>query len=185
MFLINMNDTLNIAYATNVETGMSIVFVFSLIIFRVILHRFIDMDNSGLDGSEILVLNAEQTLQVLESIGVAFLAEHGIFITLLTNYLLHFNNFHTLLEHSISFGILDPTILANMLIQIKCLIINHELIFSLVDNLCGMQDHSETQIGFDANELQSRVRESGNDLISLYRTIERHLGIVNSDLPIH
>jgi len=117
-----------------------------------------------------MVLNPQQTIQLLDRMGLSFLANNG-------------GHFNSLLEMNLS--ILDPTILANMLIQIKCLIINHELIFSLVDNLCGMQDHSETQIGFDANELQSRVRESGNDLISLYRTIERHLGIVNSDLPIH
>jgi hypothetical protein len=182
-----MNDIINIPYASNVGTGMTIVITFSLIIFRIILHGCIDTANSGLNGGEILILNAEETMQFLHGIGVAFLAEHGTFFTLITSYLLHVGNLHSLLESDLSFGILDRTILANMLPQIKCLIDNHELIFSVVDNLSELQDHFDTRIGFDANELQLRIRESGNDLISLYRNIERQLGIEieNSALPIH
>jgi len=32
-----MNDTISIAYANNIETGISIIFAFTLIIFKIIL----------------------------------------------------------------------------------------------------------------------------------------------------
>ena len=174
----------SITSATDTGTAMSIVLVFSLIIFRVILHRFPASGDSGLDWIDIAPLNAEQTIQILDSIGgLAFLSEHGGFITLIMKYLFHLNNLHSLLESNIS--ILDPTILANMLDRIKCLIINHELIFGLIGNLCEVSDHTNIPIEFDAIQLHSTIRNSGNDLIRLYRDIERVLGIENSALPIH
>jgi hypothetical protein len=72
------------------------------------LHGCIDFANTGLEGSEVLVLNAEETMQFLLRKGVEFLAEHGTFFTLITSYLLHVNNLHSLLESDINFGILDP-----------------------------------------------------------------------------
>jgi hypothetical protein len=55
----------------------------------------------------ILVLNPQQTIQLLDHMGLSFLANNG-------------GHFNSLLEMNLS--ILDPTILASMLPQIKRLI---------------------------------------------------------------
>jgi len=58
-----------------------------------------------------------------------------------------------------------------MLPQIKSLIDNNELILSVVHHLSGLQDHSDTLIGFDANQLELTIRVGRDDLIKLYQNI--------------
>ena len=76
----------------------------------------------------ILVLNPQQTIQLLDHMGLSFLANNG-------------GHFNSLLEMNLS--ILDPTILANMLPQIKRLIWG---------NISEVYNHTYIQIELDPNE---------------------------------
>jgi|ERR1700742_2200842 hypothetical protein len=183
-----MISTIALNYTPDLNTTMSVLLAFSIVIFKTILYEIpisLCVDGLNLEWISIPLLSAERTIELLDHMGLSFLSHNGGFITIMTNYLIHFGNFVSLLDMNIS--ILDPTILASMLPQIKCILINQEMVFDIVTNICEVYDHTDIQIEFDPNELQLQMRTRGSQLLTLYRDIEEVLGIgiENSALPTH
>jgi len=175
-------------YTPDLETTISVIFSFSIVIFKTILSNIpvsSCVDGLSLEWISIPFLTAERTIELLDQMGLSFLAHNGGFIVLLTNYLIHFDRFVSLLD--INIGILNPQVLASMLPQIKCILINHEMVFDVVTNICEVYDNTDIQIEFEPNELQLQLRTRGSQLLTLYRDIEEVLGISleNSALPLH
>jgi len=162
---------------------LALAFMYSMVLFVRILSKF----PYTLDGCYRKIeswerLTAEQTEAYFENLGVTFFLQSGHFFYLVFEYLCQVGNLNQVFLSDLS--TFDRDTLVMMLRQLRFLIVNHELLYSLITNLCPYYD---TDIPFDYNvhELHGIIRDGGNNLITFYRCIERELGIENSDLPNH
>ena len=169
----------NIAYQESLPLLVTIAI--SCVIFHYIVRPFSGFN----EPAEILrALTGEETLEILNSIGLNFLTFNGSFFTIIVLYLWQLHNLTEIINLNLS--TLDPDILRHILGRLKFLITNHELIFGVMSSFVHMYENLEhLDFDFDPETLEVQVRNAGNNLFSLYRNIEKELNIDISDLPIH
>jgi len=183
-----MNNLLVNNSITQMELQYSVPLVlcvsFSCIIYRYIVRRFLDNpgDEPNLGGT-VRVLTGEETIGVLNDLGLGYLTTSGWFVTLILAYLWHLGNFAEVIN--LNFNTLDPNVLNLMLTNLRFIITNHELIFNVLSNFVRMYEDIDLDFDYDPEQLEILFRNAGNELFRLYRAIERELNLDHTDLPEH
>ena len=166
------------------QFSLSLILTISIscVIFRYIVRPFSGFDHPY-EGETTRILTGEQTLELLDNIGLEFLTYTGSFCSLILLYLCNLG--YLINGLNLNLSTLDPDVLIYILGRLKFLIANLELIFGVMSNFVRMYENFDINFDFDPELLEEQIRNAGNALFSLYRAIERELNIDFSDLPIH
>jgi hypothetical protein len=165
----------------DISFPLSIILSLSCVAFWRIVRPFFNIGEP--DTIVNTVLDPASTLAILQNLGLDFLTYTGPFYTLIMLYLINLDNLTHMLIADLA--IMDVGVLQEVLIRLRFLITNHELIFGVLSNIVRMDDAFNLDFDYSIELLEETARSSGNLLYRAYRLIERELNIDNSDLPDH
>ena len=156
----------------------------SCLVFRYIARPFTDSAGIAADQMSLETrVTHEETYDILNNLGLDFLTCSGPFFTIISLYLLHVQNLTDVVD--LNLGVLDRDALMLILDRLRYLIRNHEILFEIMYHFSMLNDNFDLDIDYEPEYFRLYYRVAGDELLTLYRRIERELGLGYTDLPIH
>jgi hypothetical protein len=163
---------------------LKVTITVSCLVFRYIARPFTDLAGIATDQMSLEArVTPEETYNILNNLGLDFLTYSGPFFAVIFLYLLHVQNLTSVVD--LNLGVLDSDAMMLILERLRFLIKNHEILFEIMYYFSLMLDDLDIDIDYEPEFFHLSYRLAGDRLLTLYRRIERELGLGYTDLPIH